>query len=182
MGCKCCLSCCGKFPDLRTVVLTSVLDEQFRSRVSDWGVTCSGRSRSLRGDQQFLMSWSHCSSHENKRVFRGGQSRAWLTHPLECLSQNSTVFKYNSTAGRIWIPTGVIHPCNEESNSRGEAGFTASCPESCKLRTLPAEPNQIQTILIPISLLTRNGAGHRTRRKTSGQSRQATRVRRGQAR
>ena len=115
-----------KFPDLRTVVLTSVLDEQFRSRVYGLGVDLfwqkPGSGEEIKQFQECIES---LLGRDDQGGFRGVQSKSLVDIiQLECLSQNSAVLKIinGPITGRIWIQTGeVIHATTNEL--AGEAAF-----------------------------------------------------------
>src|SRR3984957_23077 len=102
-----------KFPELRTVVLTSVLDEQFRSRVYGLGVDLFWQKPGSGEEiKQFLDCIESLLGREaNKGGFRGVQSKSLVDIiQLECLSQNSLVLKIinGPLEGRIWIQNGEV--------------------------------------------------------------------------
>src|SRR5579872_2798854 len=83
-----------KFPELRTVVLTSILDEQFRSRVYSLGVDLYWQKPGSGGEiKQFLECIESLLGRDaQKGGFRGVQSKSLVDIiQLECLSQNSLV-------------------------------------------------------------------------------------------
>src|SRR5579863_4366882 len=84
-----------KFPDLRTVVLTSVLDEQFRSRVYGLGVDLFWQKPGTSDEiKQFLECVESLLGRGRESGFRGVQSKSLADIiQLECLSQNTTVLK-----------------------------------------------------------------------------------------
>jgi CheY-like chemotaxis protein len=139
-----------KFPDLRTVVLTSVLDEQFRSRVYGLGVDLFWQKPGSGEEiKQFLACVESLLGREAMAGFRGVQSKSLVDIiQLECLSQNSTVLKITNgpLAGRIWIQNGeVIHAATDEL--AGEAAFHRILSwKAGNFESLPAEPNRPQTI------------------------------------
>jgi CheY-like chemotaxis protein len=139
-----------KFPDLRTVVLTSVLDEQFRSRVYGLGVDLFWQKPGSGEEiKQFLECVESLLGRDDQEGFRGVQSKSLVDIiQLECLSQNSTVLKITNggQSGRIWILTGeVIHSATGELT--GEAAFRKILSwKAGNFESLPAEPNQPQTI------------------------------------
>jgi CheY-like chemotaxis protein len=139
-----------KFPDLRTVVLTSVLDEQFRSRVYGLGVDLFWQKPGSGEEiKQFLECVESLLGREMQEGFRGVQSKSLVDIiQLECLSQNSIVLKITNgpLTGRIWIQTGeVVHASTDEL--AGEAAFRRILSwKAGNFESLPAEPNQPQTI------------------------------------
>ena len=139
-----------KWPDLRTVVLTSVLDEQFRSRVYGLGVDLFWQKPGSGEEiKQFLACVESLIGREAQQGFRGVQSKSLVDIiQLECLSQNSIVLKITNGAqhGRIWIQTGeVIHSSTGELV--GEAAFRRILSwKAGNFESLPPEPHQPQTI------------------------------------
>jgi CheY-like chemotaxis protein len=139
-----------KFPELRTVVLTSVLDEQFRSRVYGLGVDLFWQKPGSGEEiKQFLECVESLVGRDLQPGFRGVQSKSLVDIiQLECLSQNSTVLKITNgpLKGRIWIHSGeVIH--SETDELAGEAAFRRILSwKAGNFESLHAEPNQPQTI------------------------------------
>jgi CheY-like chemotaxis protein len=109
-----------KLPDMRTVVLTSIIDEQFRSRVYGLGVDLYWQKPGTGEEiKQFLDCIESLLGREaQKGGFRGVQSKSLVDIiQLECLSQNSLVLKIlnGPLTGRIWIQNGeVIDAATEE--------------------------------------------------------------------
>lgn len=139
-----------KFPTLRTVVLTSVVDEQFRSRVYGLGVDLFWhKPSSTEETKQFLDCIESLLGRENDGGFRGVQSKSLVDLiQLECLSQASTVLKIHNgpLTGRIWIQTGeVIDAATDELTA--EAAFHRILSwKGGSFETLPAEPDRTRTI------------------------------------
>ena len=97
-----------KFPELRTVVLTSVMDEQFRSRVYGLGVDLFWQKpASVEETKQFLECIESLLGRESEVGFRGVQSKShsYLIQ-MECLSQNSTVLKITKKTARSPAASG----------------------------------------------------------------------------
>src|SRR5580704_6336249 len=89
-----------KYPELRTVVLTSVLDEQFRSRVYSLGVDLFWQ-KPASGEEikQFLECLESLLGRESQSGFRGVHSKSLVDIiQLECLSQTSMVLKITNGA------------------------------------------------------------------------------------
>src|SRR5215831_10087662 len=101
-----------KFPELRTVVLTSIMDEQFRSRAYGLGVDLYWQKPGSGEEiKQFLECIESLLGREAQGGFRGVQSKSLVDIiQLECLSQNSVVLKIvnGPLAGRIWIQMGEV--------------------------------------------------------------------------
>src|SRR6266446_2983073 len=78
-----------KYPQLRTVVLTSVVDEQFRSRVYALGVDLFWQKPSSDPEiKMFLECLESLLGRESEGGFRGVQSKSLVDIiQLECISQ-----------------------------------------------------------------------------------------------
>src|SRR5258708_4183600 len=101
-----------KWPQLRTVVLTSVMDEHFRSRVYALGVDLFWQKP---GSEQEITMFLECLEsllgRETENGFRGVQSKSLVDIiQLECISQSSSVLKITNgpLTGRIWIQGGEV--------------------------------------------------------------------------
>src|SRR5882762_473759 len=101
-----------KYPELRTVVLTSVMDEQFRSRVYSLGVDLFWQKPGSGEEiKQFLDCIESLLGRETQSGFRGVQSKSLVDIiQLECISNNSIVLKITNGAltGKIWINNGEV--------------------------------------------------------------------------
>jgi CheY-like chemotaxis protein len=139
-----------KFPDLRTVVLTSVMDEQFRSRAYGLGVDLFWQKpASTEETKQFLECLESLLGREAETGFRGVQSKSLVDLiQLECLSQNSTVLKITNgpLTGRVWIQGGeVIDAATDELAA--EAAFHRILSwKAGNFESLPAEADRTRTI------------------------------------
>src|SRR5580658_3673863 len=141
-----------KLPELRTVVLTSIIDEQFRSRVYGLGVDLYWQKPGTGEEiKQFLDCIESLLGREAQRGgFRGVQSKSLVDIiQLECLSQNSTVLKITNgpLTGRIWIQGGeLIDAATDELG--GEAAFRRILSwKAGNFESLPAEPERPRVIL-----------------------------------
>jgi len=139
-----------KYPQLRTVVLTSVVDEQFRSRVYALGVDLFWHKPST--DQEikmFLECLESLLGRETDAGFRGVQSKSLVDIiQLECLSQSSSVLRITNgpLTGRIWIQDGELIDADAGDLS-GEAAFNKILAwRAGMFETLPPEPNRTRTI------------------------------------
>src|SRR5882724_3170321 len=139
-----------KYPQLRTVVLTSVVDEQFRSRVCALGVDLFWHKPST--DQEikmFLECLESLLGRETDAGFRGVQSKSLVDIiQLECLSQSSSVLRITNgpLTGRIWIQDGELIDADAGDLS-GEAAFNKILAwRAGMFETLPPEPNRTRTI------------------------------------
>jgi CheY-like chemotaxis protein len=139
-----------KFPQLRTVVMTAVADEQFRARAYAMGIDLflekpsSGKEISF-----FLDCVESLLGREQVTGFRGVQSKSLVDIiQLECLSQSSSVLKITNGAreGRIWIQNGDVIDAATE-NLSGEPAFQKILSwKTGNFEILPADPKHARTI------------------------------------
>jgi len=139
-----------KFPDLRTIVLTSVMDEQFRSRVYGLGVDLfwqkPGSSEEIK---QFIDCVESLIGRERQNGFRGVQSKSLVDIiQLECLSQNSTVLKIinGPLTGRIWVQNGEVIDAITDGLAGEDAFRRLLSWKAGNFESLPGEPNRTRTI------------------------------------
>jgi hypothetical protein len=131
-------------------VLTSIIDEQFRSRAYGLGVDLYWQKPGSGEEiKQFLDCIESLLGREAEGGFRGIQSKSLVDIiQLECLSQNSIVLKIinGPIAGRIWIQTGeVIDAVTDELV--GEEAFRRILSwKAGSFESLPAEVNHPRTI------------------------------------
>src|SRR5215467_7112159 len=101
-----------KHPELRTVALTGIADEQFRSRAYALGVDQFWyKPGSEHEIKMFMECLESLLGRESDAGFRGVQSKSLVDIiQLECISQSSSVLRITngSFAGRIWIQDGEI--------------------------------------------------------------------------
>jgi CheY-like chemotaxis protein len=139
-----------KYPDIRTVVLTSVLDESFRSRVYGLGVDLFWQKPGSGEEiKQFLDCIESLLGREEQQGFRGVQSKSLVDLiQLECISQSSTVLKIinGSLVGRIWIQNGEVIDAVADDLG-GEAAFHRILSwKSGNFESLPSEPHRQRMI------------------------------------
>jgi CheY-like chemotaxis protein len=139
-----------KYPELRTVVLTALLDEQFRSRVYALGVDLFWTKPGT--DQEFKMFLECLESllgRETESGFRGVQSKSLMDIiQLECISQSSSVLRISNgpLTGKIWIQEGEIIDA-EAADLANEAAFNKILSwKTGSFEMLPAEPSRPRTI------------------------------------
>jgi CheY-like chemotaxis protein len=142
-----------KFPQLRTVALTSVIDEQFRSRVYALGVDLFWHKPATEQETgMFLECIESLLGKEEGEGFRGVQSKSLVDIiQMECLSQNSVVLRITngSLSGRIWIQDGELLDA-EAGELTGEPAFQKVLSwKNGSFETLPAEPSRPRKILKP---------------------------------
>ena len=139
-----------KYPQLRTVVLTSVLDEEFRSRVYALGVDLFwNKPGSNQEIQMFLECLESLLGREDEGGFRGVQSKSLMDIiQLECFSQSSSVLRITNgpLTARIWIQDGEV--LDAEAGELGsEAAFNRILSwRAGSFEMLSAEPSRPRTI------------------------------------
>lgn len=139
-----------KYPQLRTVVLTSVVDEQFRSRVYALGVDLYWQKPT---NEQEVELFRECIEslldRDTRAGFRGVQSKSLVDIvQLECLAQSSAVLRITNgpLTGKLWINEGQLVDA-ETDEARGEEAFRKILSwRAGSFETLPAEPSRAQTI------------------------------------
>ncbi|MCU0772128.1 MAG: response regulator [Verrucomicrobia bacterium] len=139
-----------KFPKLRTVVLTALHDEQFRSRAYALGVDMYWQKpASQQETKMFLECMESLLGRDPDTGFRGMQSKSLVDIiQLECLSQSSSVLKitHNATVGKIWIEHGELVDAEVE-DLRGETAFHRILAwKTGGFESLPPEPQRERTI------------------------------------
>lgn len=139
-----------KFPNLRTVVLTSVVDEQFRSRVYAQGVDLYWQKPSTEREIAMFRDCVESLIERDERAgFRGVQSKSLVDIiQIECLSQSSCVLRITNgpLVGRVWINHGELFDA-EAGELRGEEAFTHILSwKSGNFEILPAEQDHPQAI------------------------------------
>ena len=101
-----------KYPQLRTVALTGIGDEQFRSRAYALGVDQFWQKPSSEQEiKMFMECLEALLGRESDAGFRGVQSKSLVDIiQLECISQSSSVLRITNGpfAGKIWIQDGEI--------------------------------------------------------------------------
>jgi CheY-like chemotaxis protein len=140
-------------PQLRTVALTSVLDEEFRSRAYALGVDLfwqkPGSEEEIR---MFLECLESLLGRETEGGFRGMQSKSLVDIiQLECLSQSSLVLRITNgnLTGKLWIQEGQLIDA-ETDGQRGEPAFHQILSwQTGHFETLPAEPSRPRAITKP---------------------------------
>jgi CheY-like chemotaxis protein len=139
-----------KYPELRTVALTAVLDEQFRSRVYALGVDLFWHKPTTPQEtRMFLECLESLLGQDTDSGFRGLQSKSLVDIiQLECISQSSSVLRITNGAlsGKIWILDGELTDAETEDLT-GEAAFLKILSwRTGTFETLPAEPSRARTI------------------------------------
>jgi CheY-like chemotaxis protein len=139
-----------KYPELRTVVLTGVLDEQFRSRVYALGVDLFWNKPATEQEiKMFLECLESLLGRETETGFRGVQSKSLMDIiQLECISQSSSVLRITNgpLTGKIWIQDGQVIDA-EAGDLRSEDAFQRILSwKAGTFEMLPVEPTRARTI------------------------------------
>ncbi len=139
-----------KYPELRTVALTAVLDEQFRSRVYALGVDLFWhKPTTAQETKMFLECLESLLGQDADSGFRGLQSKSLVDIiQLECISQSSSVLRITNgpLSGKIWILDGELMDA-EADQLQGEAAFLKILSwRTGTFETLPAEPERARVI------------------------------------
>lgn len=139
-----------KHPELRTVVLTSVTDEQFRSRAYALGVDLFwNKPASEQEIKMFLECLESLLGRVRETGFRGVQNKSLVDIiQLECISQSSSVLRITNgpLMGKIWIQEGEVIDA-EAGDLLGEVAFQKILSwRAGSFEALPAESTRPRTI------------------------------------
>ena len=139
-----------KHPNLRTVVLTSVMDEQFRARVYAQGVDLFWQKPSTEREiDMFRDCIESPIERDDQAGFRGVQSKSLVDLiQIECLSQSSSVLRITNgpLVGKIWINHGELFDA-EAGNLQGEEAFLHILSwKSGNFEVMPSEPRHARVI------------------------------------
>jgi len=140
-----------KFPDLRVVVMTSITDEQYRSRAYAMGVDLFWVKPSNMEEMKMFQDCIASLLGQDGRGggFRGVQSKGLVDIiQLECLSRGSSVLKIvNGTReGKIWVRDGDIIDA-QCGDLTGHAAFREIFSwKTGAFEILPSDPERTRTI------------------------------------
>jgi DNA-binding NarL/FixJ family response regulator len=139
-----------RFPDLRTVVLTGLEDEEFRSRAYALGVDLFWLKSDMQQNMKmFLDCLESLLGRDMADGFRGIQNKSLMDIiQMECLSRNSTLLRLTRgpLVAKIWIQDGELVDA-EVQGAHGEAAFRKILFwKSGTFENLPAEPNHPRAI------------------------------------
>ncbi len=141
-----------KFPSLRTAVMTSVVDEQFRARAYSMGIDLFlEKPNSAREITFFLDCIESLLGKEDKAGFRGIQSKSLVDIiQLECLSGSSSVLKITNGGmeGKVWMVAGEIIDASAAGLGGQEAFQTILGWKTGNFEILPAEDSRPRTIFV----------------------------------
>ena len=145
---------------LRTVVLSGLEDEEYRSRAYALGVDLfwlkTEMQRNTKLFDECIESLLGHSDQEGDTGFRGIQSKSLMDIiQMECLSRTSTVLRITRgpLVAKLWIQDGELMDAECEG-ARGEAAFHRLLAwKTGAFENLPAEPNRERTIEKPVNAL-----------------------------
>lgn len=147
-----------QFPELRTVVMTGVQDEEFRSRAYALGVDLYWLKPDTQQNMEMFLQCIESLLGRDVDVggFRGIHSKGLIDLiQMECLSQSSTVLRVmrGALVGRIWIQNGELIDA-EIDGARGETAFRRILEwKSGTFENMPTEPGRERTITKGVNAL-----------------------------
>jgi hypothetical protein len=132
------------------VVLTSLTDEQYRSRSYALGVDLFWHKPSNEQEvKMFLECLESLLGREAENGFRGVQSKSLMDIiQLECISQSSSVLRITNGpySGKIWIQEGEVID-SQADDLMGEPAFRKILSwRTGGFESLPPEPERTRTI------------------------------------
>jgi CheY-like chemotaxis protein len=139
-----------RFPNLRTMVLTGLQDEQFRSRAYALGVDLFWLKQDmLQNSQMFIDCVESLLGRVDAEGFRDAQVKNLLdVIQMECLAGSSSVLRITSgrLVAKIWFQHGELVDASAEG-ADGEAAFRRILKwKSGTFESLPAEPEHVRLI------------------------------------
>jgi CheY-like chemotaxis protein len=141
-----------KFPHLRIIVLTGVLDEEYRSRAYAQGVELFWQKPASAEEVKLFQDCIESlldRETRNEGGFRGMQSKSLVDLiQLECLSRSSSVLHVTQGAlhGKIWVQNGEITDAATAHFTSEEAFKEILSWKSGNFEILPADPAHARTI------------------------------------
>jgi len=140
-----------KYPQLRIVVLTSVMDEQFRSRSYAMGVDLFWQKPSTMDEIKLFLDCieSLLGREETESGFRGVQSKSLVDLiQLECLSRTSTTLRITNgnLEGKIWIRDGDVVDAATGTLTDTAAFREILCWKTGSFEIMPADSERKRTI------------------------------------
>lgn len=139
-----------RFPELRTIVLSGLEDEEYRSRAYALGVDLFWlKAEMQRNSKLFNECLESLLGRDNEPGFRGIQSKSLMDIiQMECLSRSSSLLRITRgpLVAKLWIVDGELIDA-EADGARGETAFLRLIGwKSGTFESLPAEPNRERTI------------------------------------
>jgi len=146
-----------RHPELRTVVLSGLEDEEYRSRAYALGVDLFWIKMEMQSNaKMFNECLESLLGRDDEPGFRGIQSKSLMDIiQMECLSRSSTVLRISRgpLVAKLWIQDGELIDA-EAAGARGEAAFRRILSwKSGTFESHPAEPNRERTILKSVNAL-----------------------------
>jgi CheY-like chemotaxis protein len=149
-----------RFPETRTVVLSGLEDEEYRSRAYALGVDLFWLKTEMQRNSglftECLESLLGHPDRDNDTGFRGIQSKSLMDIiQMECLSRSSTVLRISRgpLVAKLWLQDGELIDAETEG-ARGEAAFQRLLAwKAGTFENLPAEPDRERTIHKPVNAL-----------------------------
>ena len=146
-----------RHPELRTVVLSALEDEEFRSRAYALGVDLFWIKMEMqRNSKLFIECIESLLGRDDEPGFRGIQSKSLMDIiQMECLSRSSSVLRITRgpLVAKLWIQDGELIDAEAEG-ANGEAAFRRILSwKSGTFENLPAEPEHVRNILKPVNAL-----------------------------
>ena len=146
-----------RYPELRTVVLSALEDEEFRSRAYALGVDLFWIKMDMqRNSKLFIECLESLLGRDDEPGFRGIQSKSLMDIiQMECLSRSSSVLRITRgpLVAKLWIQDGELIDAEAEG-ANGEAAFRRILAwKSGTFENLPAEPNHKRNITKPVNAL-----------------------------
>ncbi len=139
-----------KFPQLRTAVMTSVVDESFRARAYAVGIDLFLEKPQTAQEVQFFLDCiESLLGREEIGGFRGVQSKSLVDIiQIECLSQSSSVLRITNShlEGQIWIQGGEIIDATVQELTGEEAFRRILGWKTGNFQILPPDPKHPRTI------------------------------------
>ena len=146
-----------RYPELRTVVLSGLEDEDFRSRAYALGVDLFWIKMEMqRNSKLFIECLESLLGRDDEPGFRGIQSKSLMDIiQMECLSRSSSVLRITRgpLVAKLWIQDGELIDAEAEG-ACGEAAFRRILAwKSGTFENLPAEPGHSRNITKPVNAL-----------------------------
>jgi DNA-binding NarL/FixJ family response regulator len=146
-----------RYPELRTVVLSGLEDEEYRSRAYALGVDLFWiKIEMQRNSKLFIECLESLLGRDHEPGFRGIQSKSLMDIiQMECLSRSSSVLRISRgpLVAKLWIQDGELIDAEAEG-ARGEAAFRRLLAwKSGTFENHPPEPNRERSIFKPVNAL-----------------------------
>ena len=140
-----------RFPDLRTAVMTALVDDQFRMRAYAIGVDVFLEKPSTPDETKFFLDCLETllNREQASTGFRGVQSKTLVDIlQLEGLSQSSSVLRitHGVNEGKIWFLNGDIVDAITLDLTGESAFYKILSWKTGSFEILPAEPDRPRTI------------------------------------